>query len=382
MTPRKPFTRLTFWAVLIVLLLPACERVQEVQAPSRPAAEKPRAPHALWTNFETEANVKALALDGDDLWLGLSNGIIRYDTRTADDHEVFTTRSTQGALLSNGIYAIEVGADGRKWIGTYGGGLSSFDGHRWTTYTPYGGGSPVTYGDQWQIYPMGSGLGDLWVYDMAFDEAGDLWIATWKGVSKFDGKTFTNYTTRDGLIDQWVYAIEIDREGVFWFGTEGGVTRFDGSSWQSYTHDDGLGADFPASTPDTYRPPSLHHTTSEKTVSEPNPNYILSMAVDRNNHKWFGTWGAGLSRFDGQEWKTYTMEDGLSGNFVHAVKQDPEGNIWVGTEGGISRFDGNSWKNYNTGDGLLDNNVFSIAFDQKGNKWFGTWSGLSKFQEP
>ena len=28
--------------------------------------------------------------------------------------------------------------------------------------------------------------------------------------------------------------------------------------------------------------------------------------VDQKDYKWFGTWGAGLSRFDGKNWKTYT----------------------------------------------------------------------------
>jgi ligand-binding sensor domain-containing protein len=372
--PLKTFINHATLLITLSLVLLGCEKETRI------AASPP--PKPVWINFETGANVKALALDGNDLWLGLSNGIIRYNTKTPDTHETFTTRNTNGGLLSNGIYTLKVDRDGNKWIGTYGGGLTRYDGREWFTYTPYGRGLAVSYGKNWQPYPLGTGLGDLWVYDTAFDSQGNLWVATWKGASKFDGETFTTYTTDDGLIDKWVYAIAIDRKGIFWFGTEGGVTRYDGSNWKSYTHEDGLGAKIGQIPPPSYEAPSLHHTTPEKEVAAANPNYVLSITVDNENRKWFGTWGAGLSRFDGKSWITYSTENGLGGNFVHVLAVDPEGNLWAGTEGGVSTFDGKYWKTYTTLDGLLNNNVFSIAFDPDGSKWFGTWTGLSKLEEP
>lgn len=371
--PLKNFINHVSQTILISFVLLACEK----DGATNPLTGKP-----VWTNFETGANVKALAFEGDDLWLGLSNGIIRYNTKTPDTHQIYTTRSTQGGLMSNGVYTLKVDREGSKWIGTYGGGLTRYDGRQWFTFTPYGRGLAVSYGKEWQIYPSGTGLGDLWVYDIAFDVQGNLWVATWKGVSKFDGKNFLTYTTEDGLIDKWVYAIAIDRKGIFWFGTEGGVTRYDGKIWKSYTHADGLGAEIAETTPPSYEAPSPHHTTPEKVVANANPNYVLALAVDQADHKWFGTWGAGLSRFDGKYWRTYTKMDGLGGNFIHTVAIDPKGTLWVGTDGGVSKFDGKNWKTYTTRDGLLNNNVFSIAFDHEGHKWFGTWKGLSKLEEP
>lgn len=334
-----------------------------------------------WVNFDTGANVKTLAFEGDLLWMGLPSGVISYDTRTKDKHVIYTPESTGGGLVSKGIYIIKVDDKGDKWIGTYGGGLVKFDGKGWKRYTP------------------AEGLGDLWVYDIVFDKKdGKMWVATWKGVSVFDGKGFRNYTEADGLIDKWVYAIGLDKDGIFWFGTEAGVNSFDGREWKTYTHKDGLGADVAegeAAVPNKNQFNTAsgidqegygsdapgrgrHHATAEKRNVGPNPNFVISAAVDNNNNKWFGTWGAGLSKFDGKTWRTFTKKDGLGGNFIHALAFEQDGTLWAGTDGGASWYDGESWKTYSKRDGLLDDNVFSIAFDSGGNKWFGTWTGLSK----
>jgi ligand-binding sensor domain-containing protein len=376
-------------AGLALLMLAACS----------PSSRGPST--AKWTNFETGANVKSIALDGRSLWLGLANGVIRYDTTTHDTHEIYTAARTSGGLLSNGVYAVRLDPRGRVWIGTYGGGLSMFDRTQWLTFTPYGAGRAATYGPDWTPYPPGRGLGDLWVYDVAFDGRGGTWVATWKGLSRFDGTDcvpvanerpdgaspdpppcgFVTYTVENGLVDKWVYAIAVDRDGALWLGTEGGVNRFDGTRWTTYTHRDGLGAD-PATLPSKTagEPPSPHHASEYKDIGRANPNYVLAIAIDAKGAKWFGTWGAGLSRFDGRRWTTFTQADGLGGNYIHALGVDREGLLWAGTDGGASWYDGARWRTYTTRDGLLDNNVFSMAFDEHGVRWFGTWKGLSKLE--
>jgi ligand-binding sensor domain-containing protein len=358
-------------------------------------------PTAKWTNFETGANVKSIAIDGRHLWLGLANGVIRYDSETHDTHEIYTAARTSGGLLSNGVYTVRRDSHDRIWVGTYGGGLSVFDGSSWFTFTPYGAGRVATYGANWTRYPPGRGLGDLWVYDVAFDAHGGTWVATWKGLSRVDGRNcfplspthpddtspgvppceFVTYTVENGLVDKWVYAIAVDRDGSLWLGTEGGVNRFDGTSWTTYTHRDGLGADPTTLPPKTAsEAPSPHHTTEYKGTDQANPNYVLAIAIDGTGAKWFGTWGAGLSRFDGKRWRTFTKQDGLGGNYIHALGVDRDGMLWAGTDGGASWYHNGRWRTYTTRDGLLDNNVFSMAFGQEGVRWFGTWKGLSKLE--
>jgi ligand-binding sensor domain-containing protein len=361
----RRLSRLSVWACLALL--------PWTPSPARAQADGP------WTSWRIGALVRALAVQGDSIWIGTANGMLNFHIPT-EQHRVYTTKD---GLLSNVILGITVGPKGDVWIGTYGGGLTRFDGKsRWTTYTPYGAGMTGDYRASYARYKPGDGLGDLWVYQTLFRPDGTLWAATWKGASRYNGKTFTTYTTTDGLADKWVYSMAVDREGRFWFGTEGGVTRYDGKTWKSWTHADGLGADAP--TPDSrssgaYQAPSPHHQQAKKTIADYNPNYVLSAAIDAGQVKWFGTWGGGLARFDGKTWKNYTTRDGLAGNVVGAIAIDPRGVLWIGTDAGVSRFDGSRFTNFTTADGLFHDAVYAVAIDKTGAKWFGAYGGVSRY---
>jgi ligand-binding sensor domain-containing protein len=105
---------------------------------------------------------------------------------------------------------------------------------------------------------------------------------------------------------------------------------------------------------------------------------------------WFGTryagWpigntvvGSGVSRYDGQEFVTFTTEDGLASNAVTSIYCDQDGVMWFGTWGGVSRYDGKEFVNFTTKDGLANNLVISVYCDQDGVMWFGTPGGVSRY---
>jgi ligand-binding sensor domain-containing protein len=108
-----------------------------------------------------------------------------------------------------------------------------------------------------------------------------------------------------------------------------------------------------------------------------NPNYIVSIIVDRAGTVWTGTWGGGLARFDGKAWKNYTVKDGLPGNHVFMLHQDAQGQIWVGTNNGLARMTGDKFVNLSTQDGLFSNYVFSMASSTDGHRWVGSFGGVT-----
>ncbi|MXY82512.1 MAG: T9SS type A sorting domain-containing protein [Gemmatimonadetes bacterium] len=93
---------------------------------------------------------------------------------------------------------------------------------------------------------------------------------------------------------------------------------------------------------------------------------ISSLAADASGHVWAGT-SAGLSRFDGQQWTTFTQADGLVDGVIHSLAVDGQDQVWAGIRfrEGLLRFDGQRWTRYQF-EGLWDS-VVSIA--PNGDVW-------------
>jgi ligand-binding sensor domain-containing protein len=322
-------------------------------------------------NFEIgdKAYVRALAVDSvrNSMWVGTSVGALEIDLARQAVKNTFTRKD---GLANEYVFALGVGGDGRVWFGTNAGGVSTYDRQgKWKTY-----------------FPM-HGLADYWVYSFAFDKRGGTWIGTWDGANYVtpEGK-FTSYKSE--LINIWVYGLDIDPQGRVWFGTEGGVSMYDGAKWSSWTHKDGLGAEnaeqLPRSANTGLGTRSRHDLVTEAAGKETyNPNYVFAALVDRGGKGvWFGTWGGGVSLFDGKGgWTSFSTKDGLAGNIVYSIAQDKDGGVWFGTNHGVSHYDGKRFVNYSHADGLLGDNIYTIAFDTQGSPWFGTKGGVSRLLE-
>ncbi|MFQ5618248.1 MAG: two-component regulator propeller domain-containing protein [Rhodospirillales bacterium] len=323
-------------------------------------------------------NVKAVLDDGNDIWIGTSKGLIHYDRAS----EKYLTYDNTSGLLSNGVFY--VGKIRQEiWVGTYGGGLSVLN--------PESG--------KWRNYNIPNGMADAFVYDVLEAGSGDIWIATWSGANRVLGGNmddvenwllYTVENTDGGLPNDWVYGLAEGTNGEIWLATEGGLARFAANKWDHWTHEQGLGApyelvanDMPfRSDPGRY---SSHHARQkveqglQNVEVAYNPNYIVSLTVDHAGTVWAGTWGGGLSRFDGTAWRTFTVTDGLPGNHVFALDTDPKGNVWIGTSRGLARLVDDRFLTYGKADGLYSEVIFSIEFGADGSAWFGGLEGVTWF---
>jgi ligand-binding sensor domain-containing protein len=335
-------------------------------------------PNEHFTHFRVgESNVKSILADGEIIWVGTSGGVIRYDT-TSDSYKLYDNRT---GLLANGIFHLSK-LDGQVVAGTYGGGLSILD----------------EQSETWKTYNIPDGLGDGFIYDVLKLDNGDVWIATWSGVNRVRGgdlddrskwDLYTVANTNGGLPNDWVYALQAGEDGAVWLATEGGLSHFADGEWQSWGHADGLGAKYEVvksqiefrNDPAQY---SEHHARQKEEMGLQdvdvafNPNYIVALLVDRDGTVWAGTWGGGLSRFDGENWKVYTVVDGLPGNHVFMLHQDDQGQLWIGTNNGLARMDDGSFKKFTTADGLYSNRVFAMTTGADGSRWIGSFGGVAR----
>ena len=363
--------------LLILMLLP--EIGNTFNKPLTKKTHGEDSPHILKSNnFSLNArNVKVLKSQGNTLWMGTSMGVIKYDTLSEEDYVVYDNRN---GLLSNGIFSIATGPEKNIWVGTHGGGLSRTEAGKWINFnTP-------------------QGLNDAFVYDQEFTK-NTIWIATWSGANRVRGdplsrnswESFTVENTNGGLIDNWVYAIEIGRKNHIWFGTEAGLSLFDGRKWLNWNHKNGLGASYELVKKDnlqaTDTTKGTHHSVQFLNLPNTNlasyrPNYIVSMLLDKANRLWIGTWGGGLSLFDPktQKFRNFTVQDGLPGNYILAIDEGPDGNLWIGSNRGLSRFNGNHFFNFSKINGLISNFVFSIEFDHDSFLWVGGHHGMTKLK--
>ncbi|HKJ79536.1 MAG TPA: two-component regulator propeller domain-containing protein, partial [Prolixibacteraceae bacterium] len=54
-------------------------------------------------------------------------------------------------------------------------------------------------------------------------------------------------------------------------------------------------------------------------------NWITCATVDKRGHIWFGTWGDGLSKYDGIRFTNYSVVNGLASNLISSILEDQEG---------------------------------------------------------
>lgn len=74
-------------------------------------------------------------------------------------------------------------------------------------------------------------------------------------------------------------------------------------------------------------------------------------------------------------YRHYDVEQGLAGSTVYCVQQDSAGHLWFGTAAGLSRFDGTTFRTFTTADGLPGNEVLGLVLDQFGRLWVQTFQG-------
>ena len=71
----------------------------------------------------------------------------------------------------------------------------------------------------------------------------------------------------------------------------------------------------------------------------------------------------------------YSMDQGLVQNQIQSITQDNEGNLFVGTIAGLSKYNGTQWTSYTKNTNLAEDWITCSFKDKDGNIWFGHWAG-------
>ena len=187
------------------------------------------------------------------------------------------------------------------------------------------------------------------------DRKGNFWFASiGSGVYYYDGKSFQNFTTKDGLANDRVTNIYEDKTGTIWFGTEGGTSRYDGKSFRNLKMNEA---------PPVTQGDSVHSSVYQNPLPENHwmHNDVNAIIEDKIGKFWFGTRG-NTTIYDGKTFTTIT-NNGKPFRNVRTIIQDKKGNIWLGGNDGLWRYDGKTFTNF------TQKFVGYIYEDKKGNIW-------------
>ena len=215
--------------------------------------------------------------------------------------------------------------------------------------------------NSWKTYTISnSGLASNGVNYINIDTQGNKWIATTKGINRFDGTNWTTYNqqnTSNGLPNDNVNYIKVDKLNNVWISANGfdgtGITKFNGTNWNNFQYPN----------------------SSDQHVS--------SFCFDLNDNIWVGTLYNGICKFDGNNWTQYNnnISNGYISNTIGKVIIDSVGNIWGLSNQGFAMFDGTNWTNfYSTNSGYPNTTFQDFAIDSKGVLWFAGGDGLYKYE--
>lgn len=289
-------------------------------------------------------------------------------------HYNFKNYTIEDGLAQSQVFSVLEDSRGYLWVGTYGGGVSRFDGNTFVNFSTK------------------DGLCDNVINEIFEDSNGYLWFSTDSGLNRYDGRTFVVYTQKDGLPQDFTGDILEDSDGLLWVGTyDGGVGRFDGKKFTTITKMNGLvDNQVRALFQDQERNiwigtlNGLSIYNGKEFIQTPLTQklagyWVYDIICTREGNTWVAT-NQGVFCFDGKEIKHFREKDGLANEQVVSIIQDQEGLLWLGTHNGLFCYNGKMFSSYTSRDGLVQDRVRSLAEDREGNIWIGTDAGLSQFR--
>jgi len=341
------------------------------------------------------------------IWFGTQDGLNRYDGYNFKIYKHIPNDSS--SLSENWIWTIYEDSKGKLWIGTFGGGICSFD-RKSETFTTYRNDkdnpNSLSHNTVWNFYE--STDGNLWIgtnnglnyYDRTKKKFKNyqpekeslifriipqrnntLLLTTLEKVLIFDikSKIFKNFASHINskiLVQNIQKNICYDPSGIVWMASlEGEILKYN-------------------STNNNLKKYRLFSQTASSNKAN---KKISGIAVDKYGFVWVTTSdGLFIMTFSGENllkvhkfYNDPTNDKSISGDFLSGIHTTKGGEIWISSRNAINRFDQNNQKflHYNSSNkninSLSHNGVLPILTSKHkpGIVWIGTRKGLNKYDE-
>lgn len=356
------------------------------------------------------------------LWVGTDGGgLVRFDESV---QRFLPCKDTSARFSNNDVICLAEDSSGGLWLGSSQ-GLRRYD--------------PKTA--SFRYFQQNSrdiaSLPNNHVRSLFVDPAGCVWAGTLGGLSLWSGGTFKIWNRQNSnIINDQVWALNMDQQGRLWVGTETGVSIMDVSTglwtatpWAQRKKIRGIhfGGNkvWIATMGAGLEVVNLANETSNSFLHEStdlSSNTILTSYLDDERLLWLGTQGGGLNRLylGGDEFTTIDDRHGLDNQMVWSFAEvgaqvwagTAQGvytvdlvrrrahripmkigsvmamvakgrTVWLGTNGdGLVRLQGPSMRVYRHSpddtNSIGSNVVYALCLDRRGLLWVGTAAGLAR----
>ncbi|HYB61443.1 MAG TPA: two-component regulator propeller domain-containing protein [Methylomirabilota bacterium] len=206
--------------------------------------------------------VYGVGVQGQFVWAATAAGASRLNTRTSQ-WSIFNERNTP--MYEIWTYGVSTGPD-KVYYAVWGGGVLEYDieTEHWKDYRdPDDQTELVLFKDQGLIHDITTSVSYV-------DRI--LWVATYFGASRYDGRSWHNFLTKDsGLPSNFLNQIKGVDANRAWFSTDKGLAYYDGTNWAVYRPALDTGK------PEMFVRDADGNTTRVEVDSAPAHNYILGV---------------------------------------------------------------------------------------------------------
>jgi ligand-binding sensor domain-containing protein/serine phosphatase RsbU (regulator of sigma subunit) len=176
------------------------------------------------------------------------------------------------------------------------------------------------------------GMAENASHQLMIDYQDYLWVGTYeKGVSRYNGHTFTHYNTKNGLPDNQIFDVIQARNKHVWVATANGIAEIYGNKTNTYIS---------------------YGTENSK---------IVAISEDITGKIWFCAEKGNIGYIENGDIIMY-QNDRLRTLTKTTLFTDTKGRVWVGTtDGGIFMYNGQSYEFYDSYSGMPETPVRCIA---------------------
>lgn len=286
-------------------------------------------------------------------------------------------------------------------------------------------------------YDIGDGLIQSQVNNLSLDNEHRLWIATYGGACRFDGKEFVPWARQNGMPGNFVNSVFIDKSDNVWFGTQSGLAELKGNKLITLKLpadigtgrarnmvQDGNGDIWAIINSRLFKVKG--NTANEVLVRDTIRGTLSCLFIHRSGRLMASLYRRGLYCLDHGRWLkiahypaankdlyvekiiadrddpnklyllTYTGIYVITDNtllpfeaklisstksYLLSLAQDDDKNFWIGTANGVYYLRNHQLIHFGSRNGLTDNAVTDIYHDADNNLWFATQgNGLFKYE--